>query len=80
MEQLPWYRDQGILRLWIRAFFALAFLVWGGWFLYDAAFTPDESAGKNLDVIVGFVTTGLLAVIIQYYWGASDKAEKKDEP
>jgi len=68
------------LRDWVRAVLTILCAVWAGIFLYRAAFTPAAEGGKSLDVILGFVLTGLLAVIIRYYWGAAEHEEDDDAP
>lgn len=79
---MNWYEDQKVLYAWAKVVLTVLAFVGGGLFLYRAAFCTAEEAGKNLDIIIGFVITGVLAVIVKYYWGAAapaDDEEKADD-
>ena len=75
MNQVPWYRDSALIRVWFRALLSVVLTVGGGLFLYRVAFAPADTLSKSAEVIVAFITGSVLTTIVQYYWGDTERPD-----
>lgn len=79
MGEKKWYENESVLYAWAKVLLTILAFVGGGLFLYRAAFVSQEAAGKSLDIIVGFVITGIMAVIVKYYWGSAPRGDDEED-
>ena len=66
-----------LFRIGVRSIIAIAAIIWTGWFLSEATFAPPEKISVVGKLIVGFITGSVVSVIINFYFGSSQKTEDK---
>jgi len=67
-----------IMKTRIRSVIAILVIVWAGLYLWKYSFTRIELINSDAKFIAGFVTGTMVATIIGFYFGSSEKKEVED--
>ena len=62
-----------MMRARVRSILAFLILLWSGAFLWKVTFTPGDKLNDDAKLIVGFVIGTMVATLINFYFGASEK-------